>query len=53
MTKAKEIVEFIEPALKRQYVNGSWKYQTTWGTKTREGLIAVIHRIILEPGGIK
>ncbi len=50
MNIAEEILELIWPCLKqgRQYINGSHKYQTRFGTKTKEQLLACFKRIIDE-----
>jgi disulfide oxidoreductase YuzD len=41
---AKLIVDMLRPCLKRKRENG--RFDTTWGDKTEEGLIASIARLI-------
>jgi hypothetical protein len=36
----------LNPCLKRKYINGAWKYETTWGNKTIEGLRATIKNVL-------
>lgn len=44
--KIKSIFDLIEPALKKKKVNGSIRYETAWGSKTKEGLLKSIERIL-------
>lgn len=44
--KINSIFDLLEPALKRKYINGSWKYQTAWGTKTKEGVKECLKTIL-------
>lgn len=43
---AEQVFEILEPALKRHLVNGSWRYETGWGSKTKEGIIATIREVM-------
>ena len=44
--KVKSIFDMIEPALKKKVINGSVRYETAWGSKTKEGLLKSIERIL-------
>jgi len=44
--KINELLLILTPCLKRKYINGAWKYETTWGNKTIEGLRATIKNVL-------
>lgn len=45
---ADRIIETLEPCLNRERVQGRYRYQTTWGSKTREGLRQMIIEMLNE-----
>jgi hypothetical protein len=46
--RAKELEEVLH--VEKGYVNGAWKFETTWGLKTYEGLINTILNIMYGGG---
>ena len=46
--KVNKLIELLEPCLKKEKNNGSWKYKTAWGYKTEEGLRASIKTVLEE-----
>jgi len=46
--KVNKLMELLEPCLKKEKQNSSWKYKTAWGDKTEEGLRASIKAILEE-----
>jgi len=48
--RIEKLIEILTPCLKKSK-NPEWaskRYYTSWGSKTDEGLKAVIHRVIFE-----